>query len=70
MKAEITKAPVAEAEMIIRKPAADVFEAFIDPAITPGFWFTKSRGRLEDGHETRWDWEMYGASNSVLAKII
>lgn len=70
MKAEITKEPVAETEMLIRKPVADVFEAFIDPAITTNFWFTKSSGRLEAGREVRWDWEMYGVSTSVLVKAI
>lgn len=70
MKAEITKAPVAKTEMLIRKPAADVFEAFVDPAITTRFWFTKSSGRLEAGREVRWDWEMYGASTTVLVKAI
>ncbi|MCL1634807.1 SRPBCC family protein [Luteimonas sp. SX5] len=70
MKAEITKPPVAKTEMLIRKPVADVFEAFVDPAITTRFWFTKSSGRLEAGREVRWDWEMYGASTSVLAKIV
>lgn len=70
MKAEITKAPVAETEMLIRKPVAEVFEAFIDPGITTNFWFTRSSGRLEAGHETRWDWEMYGASTTVLVKAI
>lgn len=70
MKAEITKAPVAKTEMLIRKPVADVFEAFIEPAITTNFWFTKSSGRLEVDREVRWDWEMYGASTSVLVKAI
>lgn len=70
MKLEITKAPVAETEMLIRKPVADVFEAFIDPDITTNFWFTKSSGRLEVGREVRWDWEMYGVSTSVLVKAI
>jgi len=56
--------------MLIRKPVADVFEAFIDPAITTNFWFTKSSGRLEAGREVRWDWEMYGVSTSVLVKAI
>ena len=36
---------VAKAEMLIRKPVAEVFEAFVDPAITTQFWFTKSSGR-------------------------
>lgn len=70
MKAEITQAPVAQTEMLIRKPVAEVFEAFIDPSITTNFWFTKSSGRLEPGHEIQWDWEMYGASTSVIAKTI
>lgn len=70
MKAEITKPPVAKTEMMIRKPVSDVFEAFIDPSITTNFWFTKSSGRLRVGEEVRWDWEMYGASTSVLAKTI
>jgi uncharacterized protein YndB with AHSA1/START domain len=70
MKAEIKKAPVAETEMLIRKPVAEVFEAFINPDVTTNFWFTKSSGRLEVGREIRWDWEMYGASISVLVKAI
>jgi uncharacterized protein YndB with AHSA1/START domain len=44
---QLTQAPVAKAAMLIRKPVAEVFEAFIDPAITSRFWFTKSSGRLE-----------------------
>ena len=70
MKAEITQAPVAETEMLIRRSVADVFEAFIDPDVTTNFWFTKSSGRLKVGHEIRWDWEMYGASTLVLVKAI
>jgi len=48
--------------MLIRKPVEEVFEAFIDPAITTKFWFTKSDGKLEKGKRIRWDWEMYGVS--------
>ncbi len=62
---QLTQAPVAKAEMLIRKPVAQVFEAFVDPAITTKFWFTKSSGRLEPGKQIRWDWEMYGASSEV-----
>jgi uncharacterized protein YndB with AHSA1/START domain len=47
MKLEITQAPVAESEMLIRRSVADVFEAFIDPDVTTNFWFTKSSGRLK-----------------------
>lgn len=60
--------PVVKAEMLIRKPVDEVFEAFIDPAITTKFWFTKSSGRLEAGSRVRWDWEMYGVSDEVHVK--
>jgi Uncharacterized conserved protein len=57
--------PVAKAEMLIRRPANEVYEAFIDPAITSKFWFTKGSGKLEAGKQLQWDWEMYGASAPV-----
>ncbi|WP_373228543.1 SRPBCC family protein [Cohnella sp.] len=62
--------PIAKAEMLIRKPVEEVFEAFIDPAITTKFWFTKSSGRLESGKNVQWDWEMYGASADVDVKEV
>lgn len=54
-----------EAQMLIRKPIQEVFEAFIDPEITINFWFTKSTGKLEEGKTITWEWEMYGAKSEV-----
>lgn len=54
-----------EAQMLIRKPVEDVFEAFINPAVTTRFWFTKSTGKLEEGKTVTWEWEMYGVSSDV-----
>jgi len=62
--------PFGKAEMLIRKPVAEVFEAFVNPAITSRFWFTKSSGRLESGKQIKWDWEMYGSSAQVSVKAI
>ena len=56
--------------MLIRKPVADVFEAFVNPDITTKFWFTKSSGRLEAGHQVQWDWEMYNISITVKTKTV
>jgi uncharacterized protein YndB with AHSA1/START domain len=70
MMAILNHVPIAKAEMLIRKPVKEVFEAFIDPAITTRFWFTKSSGRLETGRRIQWDWEMYGASADVDVKEI
>ena len=43
----MTETTVAKAQMLIRKPVAQVFEALVEPAITSRFWFSKSSGRLE-----------------------
>lgn len=56
--------------MLIRRPVADVFEAFVDPAVTTKFWFTKSSGRLEAGKRVRWDWEMYGVGDEVYVEAL
>lgn len=56
--------------MLIRRPVAEVFEAFIDPAVTTKFWFTKSSGRLEAGKRIRWDWEMYGVGDELFVEAI
>ncbi len=63
-------APYAQAEMLVRKPVAEVFEAFVDPAITSRFWFTKGSGRLEPGKRIRWDWETYGVSAEVTVSSV
>jgi len=56
--------------MLIRKPAAEAYAAFVDPAITTRFWFTKSSGRLAPGTEVLWEWEMYGAAAPVRVKAL
>lgn len=65
-----TTIPTVETQMLIRKPAAVVFQAFIDPAITSHFWFTKSSGPLETGKTITWEWEMYGVSSKVFVHEI
>jgi len=67
---ELKQVPIARTGMLIRKPVAEVFAAFIDPAITTQFWFTKSSGRLEAGKQVQWEWEMYDISISVIAKAV
>jgi uncharacterized protein YndB with AHSA1/START domain/ketosteroid isomerase-like protein len=67
---QLSQAPIAKTGMLIRRPVAKVFEAFIDPEITTKFWFTKSSGRLEVGKEVKWDWEMYGHSTKVTPKLV
>jgi uncharacterized protein YndB with AHSA1/START domain len=56
--------------MLIRRPPAEVFRAFADPAVTTRFWFTKSSGPLEPGAKVAWEWEMYGVGTTVAVREI
>ena len=67
---ELRNAPSMETGMLIRRPVAEVFEAFVDPAVTSRFWFSKGSGRLQPGARVRWDWEMYGVYAQVEVKAI
>ena len=57
--------PNVEVSTLIRRPPAEVFAAFADPAITTRFWFSKSSGPLAPGATVKWEWEMYGVGDSV-----
>lgn len=66
----LAHAPVMKTGMLVRRPAAEVFEAFVNPDVTTKFWFTKSTGRLEAGRQVQWEWEMYGISVPVTARVV
>lgn len=66
----LSSMPSAKAELLIRRPVSEVFEAFVDPAITSKFWFTKSSGRLEPSAQVKWEWEMYDFSVEVNVKAV
>jgi uncharacterized protein YndB with AHSA1/START domain len=65
-----TQPPAARTGMLIRRPVAEVFEAFVNPAITTKFWFTRGSDRLALGKPVQWDWEMYGLSVPVLVRAL
>lgn len=60
--------PVAHVEMLIRRPASEVFEAFVNPDLTTKFWFTHSTGRLCEAQRVRWEWRMFGAEADVTVR--
>jgi len=67
---KLSKEPVAKVEMFIRKPVAEVFEAFINPENTTKFWFTTSSGRIRAGKQVTWYWEMYNISVPVNVREV
>ena len=70
MSAPFREPPVARAGMLIRRPPAEVFEAFVDPAITRRFWFTDGSERLAAGRRVRWTWGMYGVHADVDVRVV
>lgn len=57
--------PIVKAQMLIRKPVNEVFEAMVNPEITSKFWFTKSSGPVEAGKTLEWEWGQFGVSDTV-----
>lgn len=57
--------PVVRTHMLIRRPASDVYTAFIDPEVTSKFWFSRGSGKLVLGETVTWSWDMYGVSADV-----
>lgn len=65
-----TPAKIVKAQMLVRRPVNEVFQAFIDPSVTSNFWFTRGSGKLETGKTFTWEWEMYNISTTVWVKEI
>jgi len=63
----MTSAPTTQVDigMLIRKPIAEVFEAFVNPDTITKFWFDRSTGRLEEGAQVSWHWQCFGVSSNA-----
>ncbi|MFN7136600.1 MAG: SRPBCC family protein [Thermomonas sp.] len=66
----LMKPLIARASMLIRRPVAEVFNAFVDPAITTKFWFSRASGRLNPGATVTWYWDHYGVSGEVTVTAL
>ena len=65
-----SNAPIAVTTMLIRRPVAEVFESFIDPAITSRFWFSRGSGMLRPGALLTWYWDTYDVSAQVVVETV
>jgi uncharacterized protein YndB with AHSA1/START domain/uncharacterized glyoxalase superfamily protein PhnB len=57
--------PEVEIDMLVRRPAAEVWEAFADPERIRRFWLARSSGRLAPGAQVRWTFKVAGAATDV-----
>lgn len=49
--------PQVTCGMLIHKPVAEVFNAFVDPAHTTRFWFSSGSGKLAPNARVHWRWD-------------
>ena len=57
--------PVARATMLIRRPRAEVFNAFVQPQLITMFWLKRTTGPLTAGAQVEWDFMVPGAKETV-----
>ncbi|MDE0226749.1 MAG: SRPBCC family protein [Gammaproteobacteria bacterium] len=57
--------PVAKIELLIRRPVAQVFDAFVNPDVITKFWFNRTSASLVAGKSVTWYWDLYEASTKV-----
>jgi uncharacterized protein YndB with AHSA1/START domain len=55
----------ATAEMLIRKPVRDVFDAFVNPRTIEKFWLKSASGPLAQDATVEWEFMVEGARETV-----
>ena len=53
--------PVANVSMLIRAPASEVFNAFVEPSMLSRFWLSRASGPLTMGGSVTWEFMVPGA---------
>jgi uncharacterized protein YndB with AHSA1/START domain len=56
----------AHASMLIRRPAGEVFGAFVNPLTLRKFWLNDASGPLAPGARVRWEFMVPGAVEKVV----
>ena len=56
---------VARAKMLIRRPAMEVFNAFVQPDLITKFWLKGTTGPLGQGAQVEWQFMVPGATERV-----
>ena len=56
---------VARAAMLIRRPATEVFDAFVQPGLITKFWLEGTSGPLGQGAQVEWQFMVPGATERV-----
>ncbi|RYZ53154.1 MAG: polyketide cyclase [Proteobacteria bacterium] len=61
----MTSHPEVKSEIMIRRPANEIFEYFVDPKKLAEFWLSHSSARLELGKTIQWKFKIKGAEDTI-----
>jgi uncharacterized protein YndB with AHSA1/START domain len=67
---QLATAPKVNVGMLVRRRPDEVLEALADPSVTTRFWYTKSTGRMAEGAELTWAWDMYDVSARIWVEEV
>jgi uncharacterized protein YndB with AHSA1/START domain len=59
------KPPIAKIELLIRRPAADAYRAFVDPEVLTKFWLGRASAPLTPNGRVRWEFLVAGAAATL-----
>jgi uncharacterized protein YndB with AHSA1/START domain len=57
--------PIAKIELLIRRPAAEAYRAFIEPEMLTQFWLAKASQPLAPNARVRWEFLVPGAAATI-----
>lgn len=66
----MTPHPPVISAMMIRRPAKDVYEHFVDPFLLTQYWLSHSSARLEVGEKILWRFKIKGAEDTIFVKAL
>ncbi|MES2694368.1 MAG: SRPBCC domain-containing protein [Verrucomicrobiota bacterium] len=68
--ATASKSPSAQSQLLIRRPAAKIYAAFVEPRMLAKFWLKKASGPLALGKTVTWHFPVDGISDKVTATLL
>ena len=60
--------PIAKIELLIRRPAADAYRAFVEPEILTKFWLGRASAPLTPNGRVHWEFLVAGAAATVQVR--
>lgn len=62
--------PEVKVQMMIRRPANEVYEYFVEPRKLQEFWLSHASERLEVGKRILWKFKIKGAEDWIEVKVL